>query len=381
MKKENFYAPYYDEEFFRFLNAADEESDSMANWYKVPSEEGTNHVKVAHYTPRSNLVLPRTELKKDDLAYDIIDGHNHLDSYAPRALRQVMEEGGVGSIMNLSGHRKSGELLEEKSRLEEVLGDRLLTAAPLPWNEISRDGAEKLCDLLKRYRERGVAALKVYKKLGLTLRDEWGDGSLLELDDRRFDPVWELCGKLGMPVFIHQGDPEAFFHPIDENNERLEELGAHPDWSWFDPRGDLPGRAELLEKLERVIARHEKTRFISVHVGNNPEDLGEVARALEEYPNLWVDISARVAELGRQPNRARKFFLNYQDRILFGTDLPPHPEMYRRYRRFLETDDDNFRYPTHVSGQGNWRISGIYLPEEVLRKVYRENFLEVIPSQ
>jgi predicted TIM-barrel fold metal-dependent hydrolase len=185
-----------------------------------------------------------------------------------------------------------------------------------------------------------------------------------------------------MPVAIHVSDPLAFFSPTDRFNERYEELSNHPDWS-FASFG-FPSNAELLEARNRVFARHPKTQFVALHVGNFAEDLENVSTNLDRFPNMSVDIAARLNELGRQPRAARRFFDKYQDRILFGTDATPHgdkypqqlfcDELYRIYVRFLETDDEYFDYaPAAVPPQGRWRISGIDMPDEVLRKVYNQN--------
>ncbi len=221
------------------------------------------------------------------------------------------------------------------------------------------------------------AGLKVLKTLGLYLREHGKTGPLVTIDDARFDPMWEACGALGMPVAIHIGDPEAFFLPTDRFNERYEELQAHPDWS-FHGR-DFPSFASLLEARDRVYARHPKTTFVGLHVGHHAEDLADVGRSLDRFPNLHVELAARIGELGRQPRASRRFFERYQDRILFGTDAVPHgvetpqqvfgDELYRIYYRFLETADEYFDYaPAPVPPQGRWRIYGLELPETILRE-------------
>ena len=174
---------------------------------------------------------------------------------------------------------------------------------------------------------------------------------------------------------FHTADPDAFFTPIDRFNERYEELAAHPDWSFC---GSPVSKAELLAQRNRVIARHPHTTFVGAHMAESSEDLAAVAVLLDQFPNLYVDLSARAAELGRQPYTARKFFLQHADRILFGADLLPEVEMYRLYYRFLETADEYFDYPSHASRQGRWKIYGINLPDEVLRKIYRENALKLL---
>ena len=182
-----------------------------------------------------------------------------------------------------------------------------------------------------------------------------------------------------MPVLIHTADPVAFFRPIDRFNERWEELHRHPEWSFAGE--EFPSHDELLAARNRVIARHTQTTFIGAHVANYPENLAEVARWLDKYPNLHVEIAARIAELGRQPFTAREFFLKYSDRILFGTDGPRPPGRLRPHWRLLETRDEYFTYAENqYPPQGLWNIYGLGLPDEVLRKVYYENAARLIPG-
>ena len=166
------------------------------------------------------------------------------------------------------------------------------------------------------------SGLKVFKQFGLGYRNP--DGSLIRIDDQRFDPIWEICGRLNIPVIIHTADPAAFFEPIDETNERWEELSRHPDWSFHG--SGFPSRKELHQARNRVIERHPDTHFIGAHVANQAEDLSEVSQWLDRYPNLWIETASRIAELGRQPYTARDFLIKYSDRILFGTD-GPWPEL------------------------------------------------------
>jgi predicted TIM-barrel fold metal-dependent hydrolase len=190
-----------------------------------------------------------------------------------------------------------------------------------------------------------------------------------------------------MPVAIHISDPEAFFLPIDRFNERFEELNAHPDWS-FHGR-DFPSTRQLFEARNRVFERHPKTTFVALHVGNKAEDLGYVAECLDKFPNMHVEIGARIGELGRQPRASRRFIDKYQDRVLFGTDAVPYGKqtpqqifgeaLYAIYYRFLETEDEYFDYaPAPTPPQGRWRIYGLGLPDPILRKIYNENAKRVL---
>ena len=189
-----------------------------------------------------------------------------------------------------------------------------------------------------------------------------------------------------MPVLIHIADPVAFFTPLDRFNERWEELHENPDWHFYPtrPKGDLshpdfPSFDEIMEQFESLLRRHPGTDFIGAHVGCYAENLGWVGRVMDACPNFYADISARIAELGRQPYTARDFFIAHQDRILFGTDSQPDPQTYAIYYRFLETRDEYFNYGREQPpGVGRWQIYGLDLPDDVLRKVYAENARRVI---
>ena len=213
----------------------------------------------------------------------------------------------------------------------------------------------------------------MWKDLGLGVRDEAGE--LLLPDDPRIADVWAAAGELGLPILIHTADPIAFFAPADARNERLEELAVHPDWAFHGD--EFPSFERLLDAFEAVVAAHPQTTFIGAHVACCAEDLAWVGRMLDTYPNLHLDFSQRIAELGRQPRAARRLFVEHADRVLFGTDeLPPRREAYEVYFRFLETADEHFAYspdPDDPWPQGRWRISGLDLPPETLDAIYRDN--------
>jgi predicted TIM-barrel fold metal-dependent hydrolase len=216
----------------------------------------------------------------------------------------------------------------------------------------------------------GAKGLKFHKSLGLGVRHK--DGTLMKVDDPKLDPIMEVCAKHHRPIMIHTADPAAFFTPLDRFNERWHELNTHPDWLFFGR--DYPPQKELLAQFIRLVSRNPKTTFIGAHFGNNAEDVATVAKWLDENPNLYVDIDARISELGRQPYTARKFFLKYQDRVLFGTDTTPNDrESYRIYYRFLETDDEYFDCQKSHHLQGFWMIYGVFLPKDVLAKIYYKN--------
>lgn len=245
------------------------------------------------------------------------------------------------------------------------------------WDMHREDFARRTVEALRQAKRLGAAGVKIFKNFGLQYRNP--DGTLVRIDDPRWDPIWKACGELGLVVLIHTADPQAFFLPVDARNERWEELHRRPQWSFYGP--GFPSRKELLAARNRVLARHPRTTFIGAHVANGAEDLAEVGRWLDTYPNLYVDIASRISELGRQPYTARRFFLKYADRILFATDGPWPEERLWLYWRFLETDDEYFPYSEKpFPPQGFWRIYGIFLPDEVLRKVYYQNAARVIPA-
>jgi predicted TIM-barrel fold metal-dependent hydrolase len=286
---------------------------------------------------------------------------------------RVMDECGIERIVNIT--MQTGETaLEMIRKFNSVASERFATYGWMDWSDVqSPSFAQRSVERLERLIEHGACGLKIWKDLGTKVRD--ADGSLLRIDDGRLDPIYEKAAELGVPIMYHIADPDAFFLPIDASNERYEELAAHPQWSYY---GSYYGKLELLTQRDRVIARHPKTTFVGAHVAEHPEDLAYVTVLLEKHSNLHVDIGARCAELGRQPYSAREFFLKFPDRILFGTDLIPEVNMYRLHYRFLETRDEYFEYPSHASRQGRWNIYGLYLPDDVLLKVYRENAIRLL---
>jgi len=248
---------------------------------------------------------------------------------------------------------------------------------PATWDCQRPDFARRMARSLADAKERGASGLKIFKQFGLGYRNP--DGSLIAIDDVRWDPIWQACGELGLPVLIHTADPAAFFLPIDNTNERWEELHRHPDWSFHGD--DFPSRASLLEARNRIVARHHDTIFIAAHMANNPEDLATVGEWLETHDNLYVELASRIGELGRQPYTARRFLIDHADRVLFGTDGPWPEERIHLYWRFLETYDENFPYSEKpFPPQGFWNIYGVGLPDEVLHKIYYENAAQIIPG-
>lgn len=300
----------------------------------------------------------------------------------------LMDRNNIAVCVSLDG--QWGELIDEHTKLLWAKHrDRFAVFANIDWQGGGKAGepaswdcqrpdfARRVAAELARAKERGASGVKIFKQFGLEYKNS--DGSLIKIDDPRWDGIWGACGELGLPVLIHVADPAAFFVPIDVTNERWEELHRHPEWSFFGPQ--FPQREDLLAALLRVVQKHPKTNFISAHTASNAEDLSEVGRWLDRCPNLYLDIASRIGEMGRQPFSARRFFIQYQDRILFGTDGPWPEERVRLYWRFLETEDENFPYSERpFPPQGLWNIYGVNLPDEVLRKVYFENAAKIVPG-
>lgn len=361
-------------------------------------------LKLVDYEPKSMLHVPASKVEK--AAFPVIDMHTHLAVRAnaqpngrpsrravPTAdLLKVMDARNIRTMVNLTG--SYGErLVNNIAGLDKAHPGRFLTFTEPGWTEAQRpDYGKWQADELAKSKAAGAMGIKVLKTLGLFLRDKDAsgkDGALVKVDDPRFDPLWEQAGALGLPVGIHVGDPEAFFLPTDKYNERYEELANHPDWSFHGK--DFPSFKAVLEARDRVFARHPKTTFVALHVGHWAENLPAVGEMLDKFPNVHIEIGARVGELGRQPRQSRKFFDKYQDRIMFGTDAVPNgtetPQqifgdaLYQIYYRFLQTEDEYFDYaPAATPPQGRWQIYGIGLPEPILKKVYLDNALRALPK-
>ena len=315
----------------------------------------------------------------------IVDAHAHLGRWLSRgawavadvgALVRLMDTWNVRTVINLDG-RWDEELQANINRYDLAYPGRFVTFCHVDWSELaSPTPGRSLRDSLERSADAGARGLKVWKDLGLRVRD--GAGDLVLPDDGRLGPLWEAAADRGMPVAIHTGDPPAFFDVVDERNERLEELLDNPDWSYADP--SFPSFERLIAALERLVAAHGRTTFIGVHVGGYAEDLAWVGRMLERYDNFYVDIGARLNELGRQPRAAQALMLGHPDRILFATDgIPPDHAMYETGLRFLTTADEAFPYSADdPPPSGRWNISGVDLPAHVLARVLSNNATRIL---
>ena len=332
------------------------------------------------YEPISQLVTKETEVTR--ARFPAIDGHNHLrrvvhDPGLISEYVEAMDECNVQAVVDLDGG--CGEHLSQRLDAFVKFPGRFHVFCHVDMSDVDDPSfSDKAVAELEDSVRRGAKGLKLFKSLGLAVKTR--DGKYLPIDTPKLDPIWARCGELGIPVLIHTGDPAAFFTPLDRHNERLRELADHPNWLFVDE--EYYTKAELLEQRNRVVERHPNTMFIGAHVASLPENLSQVRKWLDAYPNLYVDISARLSELGRQPYSARKFFIDYADRIIFGTDGNAMGQsltrMYRLHWRFLETYDEYFDITESHKVQGDWRVYGIGLPDDVLEKVYNKNILKLL---
>jgi len=339
--------------------------------------------------PLNLLRLPRTNITR--AKYPAIDFHVHTrelnNREAYEKLVSLLDRIGVGAIVNLDGG--SGAGLDAVLEAGKPYQDRVANFVTLNTDGINEPGwSDRFAAEMERGFKAGAQGLKVYKELGLVTKNP--DGSLIQADDPRLDAIWEMAAKYDKPVMIHLSDSIGRFYPISPKNERYE-AGL-----WHRP-GDVSGNYyesgpshEVIENArENMHARHPKTRFVNAHMAMVYYDPEKVAHLLDTYPNADVEISATVQDLGRAPRLWREFFIKYQDRILMGSDGSPNREpddFWTPHWRFIETFDEYFYHPAQVRtpggspGHGRWNISGIGLPDEVLRKVYYLNALRYLPA-
>lgn len=325
------------------------------------------------YHPESALHAAAHEVPR--AKFPVIDVHTHTndargigDRVDPKEMVARMDRLNIKTVVILTGGW--GEDLQKIiDTMVKPYPGRFMVFTMIDWSKIddpnfSQLMVQQIDDSVKR----GARGLKILKELGLGVRDK--TGNLIPVDDARLDPVWGECGRLGIPVFIHVADPEAFFRPIDATNERYEELIEHPDWSFYGPQ--FPTMQELMAQRDRMFAKHPRTTFVALHFGSWPENLDFVEQTLDKFPNVMIETGAREGELGRQPRRTRALIMKYPERVMFGTDEGASEAMYRNYFRWLETEDEYFPYAQYPA-QGRWMIYGLGLPDDVLEKVYHGN--------
>jgi uncharacterized protein len=331
---------------------------------------------ILEYKPRSTLVVPQHKVAR--AKYPVIDIHSHQPNpIAPEQFASVvkgMDANNLHILVNLSGG--SGERLRQglAAIASSPHKDRMVIFANVDWSGAGQPGwAARAAAQLEADIKAGAKGLKVFKDLGLRIRK--ANGSRLKLDDPELAPVWEVPGRLGVPVLIHTAEPQEFFEKIDYNNERWLEMALYRDRRY--PEGEFPRFEQLMAERDRMFKAHPRTKFIAAHFGYRANNLVKAAEMLDKMPNVYLEVAAILAELGRQPRTAHDFFVKYQDRVLFGKDSY-QPDDYRYCWRVVATTDEYFDY--YRDYHAFWKLYGMGLPDDVLKKLYYKNALQLVPG-
>jgi len=332
---------------------------------------------LSDFIPKSELVVEEHYISRP--RFDVIDVHTHFGStflgsnfengYVAAEEVENLKRFGVRKVINLDG--MWGKELDRMLKKTYHYEDFFITFGSIDVTRLDeRDFEGYVKKTLNESKEKGIKGLKFFKDVSLVSKDS--SGKYIPVDDLRLEVIWEMASELNLPVLIHIGDPVAFFKPINGFNERYDELHAMPEWSFC--REGMFTFEQLMQMQENLLERNPDTKFIIAHGGSFTENLSFVGSCLDKYPNMNIDISARISEFGRQPYTSKRFFEKYQDRILFGTDGGAGNSGYPIYYRFLETQDEYFNYSASpVPRQGRWNIYGIYLEDGILEKVYHKN--------
>ncbi len=311
--------------------------------------------------------------------FPFIDIHNHQGNMSTSDLKGLiadMDKLNMMIMVNLSGRgfRASSDHFEKSiENIKNRFPNRFILFTNVDFADIDNpEWASRTTSQLEADVRLGAKGLKIYKSLGMFSRDK--SGKIIPVDDPRIDPVWKKCGELGIPVLIHSADPRQFWQPIDSLNERWLELKLFPGRRHDK---DTVSWEKVIAQQHNLFRRHPKTSFINAHLGWFGSDLGKLGQLMDELPNMYTEIGAVIAELGRQPRAARAFLTKYQDRVLFGKDSW-QPAEYATYFRVLETEDEYFPY--HKRYHAFWRMYGIGLPDDILKKIYYKNALKLMPG-
>jgi len=329
---------------------------------------------IREYKPKSTLVVPQHPVPR--AKFPVIDIHSHQSTPISAAefdrVVKGMDENNLQLLVNLSG--SSGDRLRQGISAIQASRhkDRMVLFANINFRQGVGPGfGAQAAAQLEADVKAGAAGLKIFKDLGMFVRK--ADGSRLRVDDPELDPIWDACARLNIPVLIHVAEPQAFFEPLDYQNERWLELVLYPDRR----HQDGVRFEQLMTERNNMIRKHAKTRFILAHFGWHGNDLARAGKLLDENPNVYFDVAAVLYDFGRQPRAAREFFVKYQDRILFGKDSY-QPDEYPYYWRVFETNDEYFDY--YRDYHAFWKLYGMGLPDAVLRKLYFQNALKVTPA-
>lgn len=333
-------------------------------------------IPINEFRPISRLEIP--QLERTCSRFPVIDAHSHLTRSKDSAkVLEAMDHFNIKLIVDLDGFWDDRLDFQLETYVNRYPGRFSIFGRVNVEDIDSFDFNAKTRKYIEECVKKGITGIKFSKSLGVNITDKNGD--YLKPDDDRLRVVWETAAEYGLPITIHVGDPPSFFDKvIDGTHERYEELAEHPHWSYGER--PCPRFPELMEAQENLLSRNKDTQFIVAHIGSHAEKLAEVSRMLDAYPNMFVDTAERISELGRQPYTSRDFILKYQDRIIYGTDLLPNATNVSANYRFFETKDEYFPYNSlDEHNQGRWNIYGVYLPDEVLKKIYYQNALRIIP--
>lgn len=358
-------------------------SQLFAQQIKIGDNAGA--VTFEEYEPKSTLVVPGKAITR--AKFPFIDIHNHQWEMNGKddlnKLVAEMDKMNMGLMVNLSGRgfnqdeaRSTAGLVKQIESVKNYYPTRFAIFTNIDFSNINEPGwtAKAVKTLEDDVKLRGAKGLKIYKSLGFSVKD---NGKVVPVDDPRIDPVWKKAGELGIPVLIHTADPSSFWDPLNAQNERWLELKTHPGRKRDASSGKEFTWEQLIEQQHNVFRKNPKTIFINAHMGWYPNNLAKLDSLMDAFPNMYAEIGAVIAELGRQPRSAKKFFEKRQDRILFGKDSWV-PDEYQTYFRVLESEDEYFPY--HKKYHAYWRMYGLGLSDEVLKKVYYKNALKIVPG-
>ena len=359
---------------------------SGISYYAINKTQIKNNLMdIEEYSPISTLRVSENPIKNSK--YPFIDVHSHHWNMAVQDLSGLVEEMddlNMKFMINLSGSGYATflgkqslmdlNLSKSLKNVKENFPSRFGVFVNLDLKKIDdKDFASSSVKILENAVKDGAIGLKIYKDLGLTLKDS--KGIRVKVDDKRLSPIWNACAELNIPVLIHSGEPSPFFDPIDKYNERW--LHARQKPRSFRPPEKYPSFDTVMKEQYNMFKNHSNTTFINAHMGWMANDLDKLEKHLDSLPNVYTEIGAVIGELGRQPRRARQFFIDYQDRVMFGKDTYKKSE-FDVYFRVLETNDEYFDY--YRKRHGLWKMYGLNLPDEVLKKLYFKNALKLFPS-
>lgn len=343
-----------------------------------------NSIDLKDFIPQTMLHTDAHIVKKSK--FPVIDAHNHLGSrfghpWADRPVSELLEQMdqlNIEAIIDLDGGFGMDIFKRHMEHFKKQSPSRFIHFGGIDFNEFQKGETifkRHIHEQLSLQKELGSQGIKIWKNLGLHVKDS--EGKLVRVNDSRLSPLWEKASELELPVMIHVADPLAFFNPLDVHNERYEELSSNPDWHF--PPEKFPPFNQIIEDFYNMIQNNPSTSFIGAHVGCYAENLDRVSQVLETCPNFFIDTSARLAELGRQPYSSLDFFIEHQDRIVLGTDVGMDQKIYQNNFRFFETKDEYFNYDSEPTpSQGRWSICGIGLPDSILKKIYSQNIKNIL---